>query len=216
MHGVSTLTTTARREPHSLETTGQLRGLLHDLGQGLGTLSLLTDGIHDDPALSAETRYRLKLMAQELSRLVDLAALPVGEPILDTVDVRELLGQLVSLTALSSRATVVLRPGADVALCTDRTLLWRMVVNLVDNAVRAAGPDGTVEIAVGDECGVVVEVIDDGPGFGDGPGGVASQGLGIVLDLARRCGAHLQVCPAEHGGTCARLVFPDAGRPPEA
>lgn len=216
MQAVSALTTMAWQDSRPPEITGELHGLLHDLGQGLGTLSLLTDGIHDDPALSTETRHRLDLMERELSRLIDLAALPIGDPVFDTVDAREWLGQLVSLAALSSRTTVTLRSGADVTLCTDKAFLWRMVANLADNAIRAAGPDGTVEIAIDGECDVVVEVIDNGPGFGDGPGGVASQGLGIVRELARRCGAHLQVCPAEHGGTCARLVFPGADRPPEA
>ncbi|RCW44417.1 histidine kinase/DNA gyrase B/HSP90-like ATPase [Halopolyspora algeriensis] len=213
MHEGSNLVARTRPEPsHSTEDLGRLWGLVHDLGQGLGALSLLIDAIGDDPELSTEARRRLDLAEQELSRLIGIATLPAEEPVFETIDVREVLESLVSLTALSGRTTITLRPGVDVALCTDRTLLWRMVANLVDNAARAAGPDGTVEVAVGTGPDVTIEVIDDGPGFGGGPAGMASLGLGIVTELARCCGAHLRVCPAEHGGTHALLSFPRAGQ----
>lgn len=213
MHERSNPATGDRQERHhSAEDLGRLRGLLHDLGQGLGALSLLTHGLGDDPTLSTAARRRLGLVSEELSRLITIATLPAEEPVFEMVEVRKVLSRLVSLTALSGRTPITLRPGAEVTLCTNRAMLWRMVSNLVDNAARAAGPDGAVEVGVESGPDVTVAVIDDGPGFGGGPAGVASLGLGIVTELARHCGARLRVCPAEHGGTRALLSFPRTGQ----
>lgn len=190
--------------------------MLHDLGQGLATLALLTDGLRNDFTPSGQARDRLDLMDQELSRLVDLAGLSAGEPVFEVFDVRRMLRQLISPRALTVEPVVTLRAGGTVPLCTDRGLLWRMVANLVDNAVRAAGPGGTVEVGVAHGSEVIVEVLDDGPGPDSGPPGAASQGIGIVTELARRCGARLQIRSAESGGTRARLVFSGAGQVREA
>jgi len=195
----------------------ELRGLLHDLGHGLATLSYLADGLRADPALPGDARYRLNLMEQQLARLLELVDLRMCEPVMELFDVRELLDELVSLTALSTRTSVTLRPGDRVILRTDKGMVWRMVANLVDNAVRAAGPDGTVQVAVdrAEDGEATIEVADDGPGFGNGPSGAASLGIGIVAGLAKMCAADLRVCSGEHGGTRARLVFAPGGAQPD-
>ncbi|GAA4615531.1 sensor histidine kinase [Saccharopolyspora hordei] len=185
-----------------------MRSLLHDLGHGLATLSYLADGLRADPALHGDALHRLQLMEMELDRLMQLVDLR-AQPREGGFALRELLTQLVAVASLRGPAEVVLEEGTDVTLRTDQTTLWRMVSNLLDNAVRAAGPDGRVAVAVREVAGAVrVEITDDGPGFGRGPRGAASLGLGIVRALARRCGAELRVDPAPGGGTCARLVFP--------
>ncbi|WP_093146387.1 sensor histidine kinase [Saccharopolyspora antimicrobica] len=184
-----------------------MRSLLHDLGHGLATLSYLADGLRADPGLPGDALHRLRLMELELDRLLQLVDL--REPREEAFALRELLTQLVAVTALRGPADVVLVEGPELTIRTDQTLLWRMVTNLLDNAVRAAGRGGRVAVAVREVLGEVrVEITDDGPGFGNGPRGSASLGLGIVLALAQRCGAELRVDPAPGGGTCARLVFP--------
>jgi signal transduction histidine kinase len=196
----------------------ELRGLLHDLGHGLATLSYLADGMRDDPALPGDARYRLSLMEQQLSRLLELVDLRVCEPVTEVFDARELIDELVSLTALSTETSVTLRRGEQVHLRSDKGMVWRMVANLVDNAVRAAGPEGSVEVAVersDDDGDVTIEIADDGPGFGHGPGGMASLGIGIVAGLAKMCAANLQMRSVEQGGTRARLVFSSGGAPPD-
>ena len=182
------------------------RGLLHDLGHGLATVSYLADDMRTDPALSGTARHRLELMGRDLARLLDLVAGDPAPP--EPVDVRVLLGQVAAARDCGS-PVLALRPGEPVMLCTDPTLLWRMVSNLVDNAVRAAGPGGVVELAAADDAGAVrLEITDDGPGIGGGPAGTASMGLGIVTGLARACGGELHLDAAGPRGTCARLVFP--------
>ncbi|MDA3626989.1 ATP-binding protein [Saccharopolyspora oryzae] len=183
-----------------------MRSLLHDLGHGLATLSYLADGLRADPALPGDALHRLQLMELELDRLLELVELR-EHPREDGFALRDLLTQLVAVKSLRGTVEVELLEGAEVTIRTDQTLLWRMVSNLLDNAVRAAR--SRVTVAVRESAGELhVEISDDGPGFGRGPSGTASLGLGIVVALARRCGAELRVDPAPGGGTCARLVFP--------
>lgn len=193
------------------QARAEVRGLLHDLGHGLATLSLLTGGLAADPALPAESRDRLELVDQEVNRLLELLSRSPHEADPEEVDVRDLLDQLVSLVSPATSTTVTLLPGPEVNLHVDPVMFWRMVANLVDNAVRAAGDDGNVQISVTGGSEPSVEVVDDGPGFGRGAGGVASVGLGVVTGLARKCGGALRMRPVAPTGTSASLVFTGAG-----
>jgi signal transduction histidine kinase len=88
-------------------------------------------------------------------------------------------------------------------------LLWRVLTNVVDNAARAAGAYGRVAITVsarGDQA--IIDVIDDGPGFGQGPPGAASLGLGVVTTLLESCGGILEIRAPESGGAHVRIVVP--------
>ena len=189
----------------------EVRGLLHDVGHGLATLSYLADGLREDPQVPGGVRYRLELMAEELVRLRELLDIR-PQPAPERVAVGDLLERLAAVTALSTGVPVAVLPGEDVVLRTDRTLLWRMVSNLVDNAVRAAGSRGRVQIVLEREAGeVAIDVVDDGPGFGEGPAGSASLGLRVVRDLAAECGASVRAVPrqgTEGRGARVRLAFP--------
>lgn len=216
MRTVSDLVSVLERERPDPLSGVELRGLLHDVGHGLATLSYLAEGMREDPTLSGCLQQRLDLMNQELARLLELVDLKSREPVPEVFDARVLLERLRSVTASSTAVRVTLRAGPAVTLRTDRTLLWRMVSNLVDNAVRAAGPAGSVEIAVerDDRGETTIEVADDGPGFGNGPGGSASLGLGLVSGLAGMCGASLRIPAPQELPTRVRLVFPPGGRQP--
>ena len=88
-------------------------------------------------------------------------------------------------------------------------LLWRVLTNVVDNAARAAGAYGRVGVTVssrGDRA--AVDVIDDGPGFGQGPPGAASLGLGVVTTLLESCGGTLEIRAPESGGAHVRIMVP--------
>ena len=195
---------------HGGPERADVRGLLHDLGRGLAALSLLTEGMDDEASLSGRGRHRLRLMERELARLSELVDVRPGLP--EVFEVRELLADLAAVAELSATAQVRLAPGEEFCLRTDRTALWRMLANLVDNAARAAGPDGTVELsAVRGAGSVTLAVTDDGPGFGRGPRGRASLGLGIVDGLAATCGARLHIGAARGGGTRVALTFAPDG-----
>ncbi|MFR9728213.1 sensor histidine kinase [Saccharopolyspora sp. MS10] len=191
-----------------------LRGLLHDLGHGLTTVSYLAEGLHAEDELPRAARERLEVVRRELARLLDLVATGAapGDPV--PVELRGLLTQLADAHRREGAPQVRLRPGGPVTVLADATAVWRMLANLVQNAVRAAGAGGAVELGIvrdrPDSGTATVEVLDDGPGLGRGPAGSDGLGLGIVTRLARACGARLRLDPAPSGGTRARLVFPAA------
>lgn len=189
-----------------------LRGLLHDLGHEITTLSYLVEAVRADKSLPAESAYRLELVALEMSRLLGIIDQGLtgqaagGAP--ETVRVRDLVTQLTRLAELAYEADITLVPGADVTATVDPLLLWRVLSNVVDNAARAAGRAGSVTMAVRQDGGPVIEVTDNGPGFGAGPPGTASLGLGVVRSLLEACGGSLAIEMPPGGGTTARVALP--------
>jgi signal transduction histidine kinase len=192
----------------------EIRGLLHDLGHQMMTLSLLAETVRDDSTLSGSSRQRMELVMQEMIRIVDVIkdSMPHGPAEVvcaapSVIDVRRLAGEVSQLAQLAYDTSVVLCPGSPAVLRIGPTLLWRVLANLVDNAVRAAGPHGTVEIRVEQKLDTVIEVIDSGAGFGSAPCGVAGIGLTVVEQLLQVEGGTLDMATAESGGTCARVSF---------
>jgi signal transduction histidine kinase len=142
---------------------------VHDVGNGLSTMALLLEAVR---AGTVSTFGLLELVEQETVRLLAVvhsgtsggadAAVP-SKP----VAVRGVLGPIARLATHVGETSVRVLPGADVIAGVDPAVLSRVVTNLVDNAVRAAGPAGSVRLAVHR----VIEVVDDGPGFPLGPPG---------------------------------------------
>jgi signal transduction histidine kinase len=193
-----------------------LRGLLHDLGHEITTLSYLVEAVRGDKSLPDDSAYRLELVALEMSRLLELIDQGLNGDITgdgaETVSVRGLAAQLTNLADLAYPAEVTLLPGADLTATINPLLLWRVLSNLVDNAARAAGRGGRVTLAPrqdgGPHGGPVIDVTDDGPGFGAGPPGTASLGLGVVRSLLEACGGSLTVQSPRGGGTTVRILLP--------
>ncbi len=106
--------------------------------------------------------------------------------------------------------------------------LHRLVVNLLDNAVRHTPPGSAIDLRLRREGpNAVVEVADDGPGIapalrsqvfdrfvrGDGPadtaaGGGSGLGLAIVRAVALSHGGSAEVTESEPGGALFRIRLP--------
>jgi two-component system OmpR family sensor kinase len=106
--------------------------------------------------------------------------------------------------------------------------LHRMVLNLLDNAVRHTPPGSTIELRLRAEgSDAVLEVADDGPGIpaelreqiferfvrGDGPadtavGGGSGLGLAIVRAVASSHGGSAEVAASAQGGALFRVRVP--------
>jgi len=188
-----------------------LRGLLHDLGHEVTTLSYLVDAIRGDTALPSDSGYRLELLSLEMSRMRDiirhgLAGDGAGDAA--PVNVQDLAAQLTKLAQAAYPAEVTLLPGAAAVVTISPVLLWRVLSNLVENAARAAGRTGTVTVAVRQAGTTVIDVTDDGPGFGAGPPGTASLGLEVVTALLESCGGALAVQAPPQGGTSVLVALP--------
>jgi hypothetical protein len=203
--------------PPGVVTWRDSSGLLHDLGHGLFTLSCLAESLLPTERLPAWVRHRLSLIADETDRLLELvqhAGGDAAEP--RPVAVRTMLEAMAEVAQHTSGTEVTVRPGAPVWLVTDELSLWRIVTNLVGNAVRAAGPGGLVELAAEPGPPVAIIVADNGPGFGNGPHGWAGQGLRVVSEAADAGGAVLRFGRRSPHGTDVRLEFttsPDATGP---
>lgn len=189
-----------------------VRGLLHDLGHQMMTLSLLAESVRDDSALSAESRQRMELVMQEMFRIVDIIAdsMPtdVSPAAPGTVDIRLLADEVAHLAGLAYATSVTVEPGEPAVIRVGASVLWRVLANLVDNAVRAAGPDGRVDIKIEQRFATVLEVTDNGPGFGAGAAGMAGLGLTVVRELLDSVGGRLEVSDAPGGGARVRVSFP--------
>jgi signal transduction histidine kinase len=190
-----------------------LRGLLHDLGHEITTLSYLIEAVRTDRNLPDDSQYRLELVHLEMSRLTDLIGQGLSGDFsegAETVSVRDLVIQLTRLAELALGAEVTLLPGADVTADVNPLLLWRVLSNVVDNAARAAGDGGRVVLTIRQDGGPVIDVTDTGPGFGAGPAGTASLGMGIVRSLLEACGGSLAVSSPPSGGTVVSVALPAA------
>lgn len=191
----------------------KFRGLLHDLGHQMMTLSLLAEAVSNDSALSAGSRERMDLVMQEMYRIVDVITdSTAAEPSIrrgsqSVVDVRALAQDVTKLAQLAYETTVIVRPGPAARLRINGIVLWRVLVNLVDNAVRAAGPRGTVEITIEQELDTIIEITDNGPGPSDGPSGTCGLGIAVAWQLLEAEGGRLELTGSPGGGTLARVVF---------
>jgi signal transduction histidine kinase len=203
-----------RRRLSDADQALSARGLLHDLGHQLMTLSLLAESVGADEELTAESRGRMELIQRELSRAIAMitdyvAAEESGYTASGPgpVEMRDLAVQIARLAELAHDSTVRVLPGPPVVVRRSPLVLWRVLSNIIDNAARAAGRDGCVEISVRQEIDTIVDVFDDGPGLGDSPGGLAGLGLAVVHRLLEGAGGRLEIEIGVDGGTRARIVL---------
>ena len=205
------------RELRSSPAPGEpdLRGILHDVGHGLLTLSLLLNTI-DDADRGRLGGELFELLDTEVARL--LAAVHSGvrssrAPV--EVELGRLLRPFAAVAGRTTPTAVAVHATSGLMVHADPASLWRVVTNLLDNAVRAAGPHGKVSIGA-ESAGpglVRIDVVDDGPGFRRGPGGRARIGLAVVRALLAECGGRLEIGPVRPRGTRARVLLPaHAGR----
>jgi signal transduction histidine kinase len=154
------------------------RGLLHDLGHQLMTLSLLAESVRRDDDIPAESRRRIELVKQEVVRALDMITdylagedprpAAIGS---DRLDIRDLAGQSAKLAELAYGARVELLPGRPVIVRIRPAVAWRVLSNLVDNAARSAGPGGRVQVSVRQE-------IDTNGGYGGSSPRASNGGYG--------------------------------------
>lgn len=194
-----------------------LRALFHDLANHLATFSCMLEAVDSDFGMSPAARSHVALMRSQTARMLALLKDSVDRGMRPApVEVHSLVREVVSVAMTRRLAVVIMEPGSSGGSGGERWLrtypaaLWRAVANIVDNAVRAAGTNGHVTVTVRDEPGtVLIEVTDDGPGFGKIAAGTASLGLEIAENLTEKCGGKITVLPAHPQGVRALLEFPD-------
>ena len=234
----SLLATATEREELSRSDatkTAVLRSVSHDLRSPLTAIATASEMLVDpDELLSATDRLELlasiRDQARRLDRLVanllDLSRLEAGaaSPVAELWSVDELVGRSLEAVGADGARVVVSLSEECPAVRVDAAQLERVLVNLVENALRYSSPVDPVEIraaVVGDE--VVVSVVDRGPGLtraeceaifepftrGDGVGERGSGlGLAIALGFAELNGGRLWVESVPGRGTTFSLALP--------
>ncbi|MBI2740411.1 MAG: HAMP domain-containing histidine kinase [Rhodospirillales bacterium] len=174
----------------------------------------------------AKTRESLKRDVEELDQLIEQILLASRLEALPTLEHHEPV-DLLALAAEEAARFDLDATGQPVTVSGDRTLLRRLVRNLLENARRYGG-DGPITVSVTIEHGrAILEVSDHGPGVpaaerqrifepfyrlaGGGETGRGSGlGLALVLDIARRHGGDAVCLAADGGGSRFRIDLPAA------
>lgn len=220
----------AVKKTERLRLLGQVSGgLAHQLRNGVTGARLAVqlharecNGHADAEALDVALR-QLALVESNLKRFLDLGR--TEEPRLEQCSLRSLIDEAVLLLGPQCRhAGTDLRwqPGNDIQLAADAAQVSQLLLNVIGNAMEAAGPGGWVEVRLqiaNCQKRAVVEVIDSGPG--PAPEVAARlfepfvtgkrEGVGLGLAVARRIAE-------AHGGridwrrdldrTCFRIELP--------
>jgi signal transduction histidine kinase len=204
-----------------------LRELCHDVRQPVAAILAMVAAARQQAdsrdavagwldAIESQATWLSDLARGELARGTgDGAQQEDGHPA--AVDIDRVVGEVAATVTSGSGCRVrVRRAGRPLWVRGDRVQLGRAVLNLLDNAVRAAGPGGSTEVRVTAEHGLVsVDVDDDGPGFARiAPG--SGLGLKIAQRAAAACGGRLNITDSQRGGACVRLALPLAARVPDA
>ncbi len=232
----------AMRESDVLKTS-LLRAVSHDLRTPLTTMRLEIESLDRQLAGQPEARASVRglsleqeRLARRIDNLLSLARLEAGiaRPHPEPVPAASLFrAARESLEGILAGRPVEARVEPRCPdLWTDPSLTLEVLVNLLENAARAAPPDRLLEIAAGPAPeGVWIEVRDRGPGLPAGvrrllesprearrtgeSGDSASGGLGlrIAQGLLGSNGGALALLDRPGGGTIARLTLPAAPEP---
>jgi signal transduction histidine kinase len=195
------------------ESARRLRELSHDLRQPLAAIGALADAAASvvvgtsDPSdlvlccleqIGDETRELLLLCRHVLDQIDTAEPVPVHVVASDVVD----RSRRAASCAIELESTpCVLR--------ADPVELRRVLVNLLENAQRAAGPRGVVEVAVRvDDEHLVLEVGDSGAGFGRAPRGSSGLGLVVLERFAERHHGHVEIGTSRLGGALVACTVP--------
>jgi len=198
-----------------------LAGISHDLRTPLSRLRVALELSGANRAEADSMVADVDEIDQVIGQFLDFAR-GADEPAADT-DVGALLGEIAESYRRRELA-VSLAAGPALRGRVAPKALRRALVNLIDNALKHAGPP--VEIASRRDGGrLLIDVLDRGPGIppaeaerlkqpftrldaARGGRGGAGLGLAIVDRVARAHGGALELAPREGGGLVARLSLP--------
>jgi signal transduction histidine kinase len=199
-----------------VQVEDRLRTALHEIRQPVAAVLALAEAARCLRGATSDVRDYLDLIIEQVQE-VSSAAWSVLDRRADgersespPVDVDEVLESVLASYSRTSSGTLT-RRGARGPLWTkgSRPAVRRCLVNVIDNAVRAAGPTGEIVITVsrGDES-VRIDVDDDGPGFGRVPTGT---GIGLAVtrgELEDIGGSLTHGLPSGLGGARVAICLP--------
>ena len=194
----------------------QLLVAVHEIRQPLAAVLALAEAAATVPGGHEATRVYLDQIVEQIQEashaasnvlLVTARSAPPDTP---PVLVGEVVESVLRSVRLTWKGRLVSRGSLNGATTSgSRALIRRCVLNVVENAVRAAGRHGHVEVTEildGDWIRIVVE--DDGPGFGRVPSGTG-LGLAVTRMNLRTVGGSLAIgVTSSLGGARVALCLP--------
>ncbi len=217
------------REPRA--ATEMLAGWAHDLGKPLQVIAIHGRKLANEDGLKGETlelARAIVALSDDALRVVDRlmeSAQPDRAKTARSDDLRSTLIRVLAVVrGLHPDGRLLIR-GPIPRLEVDRSnLLFSVLVNVVDNALRAGSCDQLVSIGVrSDRDGLRVEVIDDGAGMTESVRELAFEpyfstqetspratGLGLYecRRLLEECGGQITLESMEGRGTRASVLLP--------
>jgi signal transduction histidine kinase len=201
-----------------------LRELCHDLSTPATSIKLLTQVATAESDPGPAMRARLRQISEEASRIADICGYFLDQPAdagARPADAAEAdLHILAAEVADSLRwrySGVITVTAEPVTVAAHPAVVVRILTNLLENACRAAGPGGRVQVMVrqdGEQASLVIA--DSGPGFGQTESGKASLGLSIVAAMVRRGGGSLRMGVSDLGGIAVTVTLRRAEMDPGA
>jgi two-component system sensor histidine kinase KdpD len=209
--------------------TAVIRSVSHDLRTPLATIEAAIDGLEgrglelsedDRGALLETVRAELSRLERFVENLLDLSRLQADAalPNRELWSPDELVAQALDEVADSRVAVDV--PAGLPPVRVDAAHVQRVLVNVIDNALKFSPPLAPVAVRAGTDGGdVVIRVEDSGPGvepgaeifepFQHAPGsGGAGLGLAIARGFATANGGRLWSEQRTEGGAVFVLAFP--------
>jgi signal transduction histidine kinase len=191
-----------------------MRELCHDLRQPVATISALVEAAQTEADIPPGVRRWLEQIVGESRRISEMIHHVLEDTLaFEPMDAGKAVREVVDWTRITykGRLDFVLEIDDEPLVIADRVLLRRGFSNLLENAVRAAGPKGSVAVAVGRRDGwIQVDVSDSGEG--EGPPQGTGLGLRIVERLTRTHYGDLAFLRAPLGGVRVRLRLPSTKR----
>ena len=174
--------------------------------------------------LLQEQTERMSRMAKVLLEMSELRSVPCE----DDVELGPLSEEvLTDLAPLAEHKDIVLNCSGGALIIGSDTLLYRLVFNLVENAIRYSRPSSTVNVSIcGDDSHVFLRVEDRGPGIPkqyresifqpffrldksrSRAYGGAGLGLALVWEIAALHGGTVEVEASSKNGTTMLTTLP--------
>jgi two-component system, NarL family, nitrate/nitrite response regulator NarL len=187
----------------------EVRELAHDVIQPAATISALVAAATQQRGTPALVGQCLDQIADESRYLAGLCRQALtGSDHCDEVAAADVLADAVLRSARATWPGTITLVSTPVRVVADSLELRRALTSLVDNACRAAGPKGQVEVHVVQDTHARIEVHDSGPGLASAPPDLASLGLGVARRVAEGHGGTVTMVVSPLGGACVRIEFP--------
>jgi signal transduction histidine kinase len=213
------------------ELRAMVGSVAHEIRNPLGGLVLYAEMLARAEGLSAEQQGWARRILQEASQLERVVAeflnyARPGAPAPEVVSARALLAECAESAAGSLGWGGSAELGAaDVRVRCDPGHLRQVLVNLLRNAMQAAGETGRVRAQARDEAGdAEIRIEDSGPGIPDAERErvfepfytTRAEGAGLGLAIVRRlCDLNrvaIGIGESALGGACVWLRFPRPGK----